>query len=42
MGYPAFDVKEYFRTYAVFKKLPDLNYRLKELETRINEIVNQS
>jgi UDP-3-O-[3-hydroxymyristoyl] glucosamine N-acyltransferase len=42
IGYPAFDVKEYFRSYAVFKKLPDINYRLKELETRINEIVNES
>lgn len=36
LGYPVFDIKEYFRSYAVFKKLPDLNYRLKELEDKIN------
>lgn len=36
LGYPVFDVKEYFRSYAVFKKLPDLNYRIKELENKLN------
>lgn len=36
IGYPAFDVKEYFRSYAVFKNLPDLNQRLRELEKKIN------
>lgn len=36
LGYPAIDIKDYFRSYAVFKKLPDLNYRLRELEKRIN------
>lgn len=35
IGYPAFDVKEYFRAYAVFKQLPDLNYRLRELENKV-------
>jgi len=35
LGSPAFDVKEYFRTYAVFKQLPDLNHRLRELERKI-------
>jgi len=35
IGYPAIDVKEYFRSYAVFKQLPDLNYRLRELEKKI-------
>ncbi|HEY3403101.1 MAG TPA: UDP-3-O-(3-hydroxymyristoyl)glucosamine N-acyltransferase [Ohtaekwangia sp.] len=35
IGYPAFDVKEYFRAYAVFKKLPDLNQRLRELEGKV-------
>jgi UDP-3-O-[3-hydroxymyristoyl] glucosamine N-acyltransferase len=35
MGSPAFDVKEYYRAYAVFKKLPDLNYRLRELEKKM-------
>lgn len=37
IGYPAFDVGEYFRSYAVFKKLPDLNYRLRELEKKAFE-----
>jgi len=35
MGSPAFDVGDYFRSYAVFKKLPDLNNRLRDLEKRI-------
>lgn len=35
LGYPAIDIKEYFRSYAVFKKLPDLNYRLRELEKKV-------
>jgi UDP-3-O-[3-hydroxymyristoyl] glucosamine N-acyltransferase len=35
LGSPAFDVKEYFRAYAVFKQLPDLNYRLRELENKV-------
>jgi UDP-3-O-[3-hydroxymyristoyl] glucosamine N-acyltransferase len=39
LGYPAIDIKDYFRSYAVFKKLPDLNYRLRELEKKVN---NQS
>jgi UDP-3-O-[3-hydroxymyristoyl] glucosamine N-acyltransferase len=36
IGYPAFDIGEYFRSYAVFKKLPDLNQRLRELEKKVN------
>lgn len=35
IGSPAFDVGEYFRSYAVFKKLPDLNQRLRDLEKRV-------
>ncbi|MBI3220834.1 MAG: UDP-3-O-(3-hydroxymyristoyl)glucosamine N-acyltransferase [Bacteroidetes bacterium] len=35
LGYPAFDIKEYFRSYAVFKRLPDLNDRLRELEKKV-------
>jgi UDP-3-O-[3-hydroxymyristoyl] glucosamine N-acyltransferase len=42
LGYPVFDIKEYFRSYAVFKKLPDLNYRLKELEEKVNSLVNHT
>ncbi len=35
IGYPAFEVKDYFKSYAVFKRLPDLNDRLKELEKKV-------
>ncbi|MCD9019035.1 UDP-3-O-(3-hydroxymyristoyl)glucosamine N-acyltransferase [Parachryseolinea silvisoli] len=35
IGYPAIDLKEYFRSYAVFKRLPDLNNRLRELEKKV-------
>ncbi len=35
MGYPAFNLPEYFRAYAIFKKLPDLNHRLRELEKKV-------
>lgn len=35
MGSPAFDVKQYFKAYAVYKKLPDLNHRLKELQSKV-------
>lgn len=38
IGSPAFDVKEYFRAYAVFKNLPDLNQRLRELEKKLKDI----
>jgi UDP-3-O-[3-hydroxymyristoyl] glucosamine N-acyltransferase len=40
MGYPVFDVKEYFRSYAVFKRLPDLSERLRELEKKMNQTEN--
>lgn len=35
LGSPVVDVKEYYRAYAVFKQLPDLNYRLRELENKV-------
>jgi UDP-3-O-[3-hydroxymyristoyl] glucosamine N-acyltransferase len=35
LGAPAFDVKEFFKAYAVFKKLPDLNQRLRELQSKL-------
>jgi UDP-3-O-[3-hydroxymyristoyl] glucosamine N-acyltransferase len=35
LGSPAFDVKEYYRAYAVYKQLPDLNSRLRELQTKL-------
>lgn len=36
IGYPVLDVKEYFRSYAVFKQLPDISMRLHQLEQKIN------
>jgi UDP-3-O-[3-hydroxymyristoyl] glucosamine N-acyltransferase len=36
IGSPAFDVGEYFRSYAVFKNLPDLSTRLRELEKKVH------
>jgi UDP-3-O-[3-hydroxymyristoyl] glucosamine N-acyltransferase len=35
LGYPAFNIKEYFRSYAVFKRLPELNDKIRELEKKI-------
>jgi UDP-3-O-[3-hydroxymyristoyl] glucosamine N-acyltransferase len=35
IGSPAIDIKEYFKSYALFKKLPDLDKRLKQLEEKI-------
>jgi UDP-3-O-[3-hydroxymyristoyl] glucosamine N-acyltransferase len=42
LGSPAFDVKEYYRAYAVFKQLPDLNHRLRELEQKMRQFANKS
>jgi UDP-3-O-[3-hydroxymyristoyl] glucosamine N-acyltransferase len=36
-GTTAFDLRDYFRSYAVFKKLPDLYSRLNELERKIGQ-----
>lgn len=38
LGYPAFDIKNYFRSYAVFKRLPELNDRLRDLEKKMAAI----
>lgn len=38
MGTFGFDVKEYFQSYAVFKKLPAMDDRLRELEKKISAI----
>ncbi|HEX9649236.1 MAG TPA: UDP-3-O-(3-hydroxymyristoyl)glucosamine N-acyltransferase [Cyclobacteriaceae bacterium] len=35
MGSPGFDHKQYLRVYTVFKKLPDLESRIKELEQKV-------
>src|SRR5882724_931021 len=37
IGSAAFDVKEYYKSYAVFKRLPDINERLRELERKVKE-----
>ncbi|MBK5278597.1 MAG: UDP-3-O-(3-hydroxymyristoyl)glucosamine N-acyltransferase [Bacteroidia bacterium] len=39
-GNIAMDIKEYFRSYALFKKLPDINYRLRDLERKVFNISN--
>jgi UDP-3-O-[3-hydroxymyristoyl] glucosamine N-acyltransferase len=41
MGSPAFEFGSYFKCYAVFKKLPDIQYRLKELESKILNAQNE-
>ncbi len=38
IGYPVIDVKEYFKSYAIFKQLPDISSRLKQLEERITTV----
>lgn len=38
LGYPVLDVKEYFRSYAVFKQLPDISTRLKQLEEKLASV----
>lgn len=38
IGSPAFDKKEYFRTYAIFKQLPDLHARLRELKNKVQQL----
>jgi UDP-3-O-[3-hydroxymyristoyl] glucosamine N-acyltransferase len=37
LGYPAIDIKEYFRSYAVYKKLPEIAHRLRDLEKKSAE-----
>jgi UDP-3-O-[3-hydroxymyristoyl] glucosamine N-acyltransferase len=42
IGSPAFELKEYFQSYAVFKQLPELSVRLRELENKIRQLQNNS
>jgi len=37
LGYPAIDIKDYFRSYAVYKKLPEIVHRLRDLEKKVAE-----
>ena len=42
MGSPATDFNDYFKSYAVFKKLPDINQRLRELEAKLQNVQTNS
>jgi len=35
IGYPVLDIREYFKSYAIFKKLPEINSRLADLEKKL-------
>jgi UDP-3-O-[3-hydroxymyristoyl] glucosamine N-acyltransferase len=37
-GSPAFELKEWFQSYALFKQLPDLTSRLRELENKVRQL----
>jgi len=39
LGYPVLDVKDYFKSYAIFKQLPDINHRLRQLEEKVDSSV---
>ena len=42
LGYPAIDVGNYYRSYAVFKKLPEIQQRLRELENKVQNSESKS
>jgi UDP-3-O-[3-hydroxymyristoyl] glucosamine N-acyltransferase len=42
MGSPAIEFGSFFKSYAVFKKLPDIRHRLKDLENKIQTTQNES
>jgi UDP-3-O-[3-hydroxymyristoyl] glucosamine N-acyltransferase len=42
IGSPAFDVKDYFKAYAVYKQLPDLNNRLRELQSKLMHLESKA
>jgi UDP-3-O-[3-hydroxymyristoyl] glucosamine N-acyltransferase len=42
MGSPSMEFGSYYKSYAVFKKLPDINHRLKELENKIQATLKGS
>ena len=37
-GSPAFDVKDWLKSYVIFRQLPDLKNRLKQLEEKVNGV----
>lgn len=42
MGSPAYEYGEFYKSYAVFKKLPDFQNRLRELEDKVKKSENTS
>ncbi|MBL0742914.1 UDP-3-O-(3-hydroxymyristoyl)glucosamine N-acyltransferase [Chryseolinea lacunae] len=42
MGSPAYDFSEYYKAYAVFKKLPDIFHRLRAVEDKAKKSENTS
>jgi UDP-3-O-[3-hydroxymyristoyl] glucosamine N-acyltransferase len=42
MGSPAYEYGEFYKSYAVFKKLPDFQHRLRELEDKVKKSENTS
>ncbi|MEO5975826.1 MAG: UDP-3-O-(3-hydroxymyristoyl)glucosamine N-acyltransferase [Chryseolinea sp.] len=42
MGSPAYVYGDYFKSYAVFKNLPDINHRLRELEIKLQNVQRNS
>jgi len=42
MGSPAYDFGDFYKSYAVFKKLPDIQVRLRELEEKVKKSENTS
>ena len=39
-GTPAFDMKQYFKSTIVFKSLPEMEKRIRDLESTINQLKN--
>ena len=42
MGSPAFEFNDYYKSYAVFKKLPDIHQRLRDLEVKLQKTQSSS
>jgi len=42
MGSPAIEFGDYFKSYAVFKKLPDIQHRLRDLEVKLQKLQSNS
>lgn len=40
-GTPAYDLRQWFQSYAVFKNLPTIHYKVKELEKKLVEIESE-